>query len=62
MRRALLRSRPRLLISASLAAALAMSLSGLAALAGPASASTPVVVTLGFDDGTVDQFDQGFPA
>ena len=61
MRRALLRTRPRLLISASLAAALAMSLSGLAALAAPASASKPVVVTLGFDDGTVDQFDQGFP-
>jgi peptidoglycan/xylan/chitin deacetylase (PgdA/CDA1 family) len=38
-----------------------MSLSSLAALATPASASTPVVVTLGFDDGTVDQFDQGFP-
>jgi hypothetical protein len=26
-----------------------------------AAASTPVVVTLGFDDGTVDQFDIGFP-
>jgi peptidoglycan/xylan/chitin deacetylase (PgdA/CDA1 family) len=61
MRRGLLRTRPRLLISASLAAGLVMSMSGLAALAGPASASTPVVVTLGFDDGTVDQFDQGFP-
>ncbi|HEX7995572.1 MAG TPA: polysaccharide deacetylase family protein, partial [Streptosporangiaceae bacterium] len=61
MRRALSRTRPRLLMSATLAGALAMSLSGLAALATPASASTPVVVTLGFDDGTVDQFDQGFP-
>src|SRR5262249_58837845 len=27
----------------------------------PAGASSPVVVTLGFDDGTVDQFDNGFP-
>jgi hypothetical protein len=27
----------------------------------PAAASTPVVVTLGFDDGTVDQFNNGFP-
>jgi peptidoglycan/xylan/chitin deacetylase (PgdA/CDA1 family) len=27
----------------------------------PAAASTPVVVTLGFDDGTVDQFINGFP-
>jgi peptidoglycan/xylan/chitin deacetylase (PgdA/CDA1 family) len=48
-------------MSATLAGALVMSLSGLAALATPASASTPVVVTLGFDDGTVDQFDHGFP-
>jgi len=36
-------------------------MSGLAAVATPASASTPVVVTLGFDDGTVDQFNFGFP-
>ena len=27
----------------------------------PALASTPTIVTLGFDDGTVDQFDQAFP-
>lgn len=27
----------------------------------PAAASTPAVVTLGFDDGTVDQFTNGFP-
>jgi peptidoglycan/xylan/chitin deacetylase (PgdA/CDA1 family) len=26
-----------------------------------ARASTPTIVTLGFDDGTVDQFDNGFP-
>ena len=29
--------------------------------AAPAAAVTPTVVTLGFDDGTVDQFDNGFP-
>jgi len=61
MRWSLPRSRSRLLISATGAAALAMSFSGLAAVATPAAASTPVVVTLGFDDGTVDQFDHGFP-
>ena len=38
-----------------------MSVSGLAAVATPAAASTPVIVTLGFDDGTVDQFLHGFP-
>jgi hypothetical protein len=27
----------------------------------PAEASTPTVVTIGFDDGTVDQFNNGFP-
>ena len=27
----------------------------------PAGAVTPTVVTLGFDDGTIDQFDNGFP-
>jgi peptidoglycan/xylan/chitin deacetylase (PgdA/CDA1 family) len=61
MRRSLLRTRLRLLFSATVAGALAMSFSGLAALATPAAASTPVVVTLGFDDGTVDQFNNGFP-
>jgi hypothetical protein len=29
--------------------------------AAPAAAATPTVVTLGFDDGTVDQFTEGFP-
>jgi hypothetical protein len=29
--------------------------------AAPAGASTPTVVTIGFDDGTVDQFNNGFP-
>ncbi|MGN6793141.1 MAG: polysaccharide deacetylase family protein [Streptosporangiaceae bacterium] len=61
MRRSLSRFRPRFLISATAAGALALSLSGLAAFATPAAASTPVVVTLGFDDGTVDQFNFGFP-
>ena len=41
--------------------ALATSLLTLAAQAPPAAASTPVVVTIGFDDGTVDQFTNGFP-
>jgi peptidoglycan/xylan/chitin deacetylase (PgdA/CDA1 family) len=27
----------------------------------PAAAATPTIVTLGFDDGTVDQFDNAFP-
>ncbi|HKR72310.1 MAG TPA: polysaccharide deacetylase family protein [Streptosporangiaceae bacterium] len=61
MRWSLPRSRSRLLISATAAGALAMSVSGLAAVATPAAASTPVIVTLGFDDGTVDQFLHGFP-
>jgi len=61
MRWSLPRGRSRLLISATAAGALVMSMSGLAAVATPASASTPVVVTLGFDDGTVDQFNFGFP-
>ena len=42
-------------------AAIVTSLSSLGMWTAPASASTPTVVTLGFDDGTVDQFDQGFP-
>src|SRR5262249_14593558 len=61
MRRSLTRARLGRLIPATAAAALAMSLSGWAALATPAAASTPVVVTLGFDDGTVDQYNFGFP-
>jgi hypothetical protein len=43
------------------AAALVTSLSGGALSAAPAAASTPAVVTIGFDDGTVDQFDNAFP-
>jgi peptidoglycan/xylan/chitin deacetylase (PgdA/CDA1 family) len=53
--------RPRMLISAAAAASLTASLSIWAMPAAPASASTPVVVTLGFDDGTLDQFTNGFP-
>jgi peptidoglycan/xylan/chitin deacetylase (PgdA/CDA1 family) len=43
------------------AAAALVTLLNLGMWAGPASASTPTVVTIGFDDGTVDQFDHGFP-
>jgi len=42
-------------------AALVTSLSSWALWASPAAASTPAVVTIGFDDGTADQFDQAFP-
>jgi len=47
--------------SVAAAAALVTSLSSWALWAAPAAATTPTVVTLGFDDGTVDQFDFGFP-
>ena len=53
--------RPRIVTSVAAAAALVTSLSSWAMWAAPAAASTPTVVTLGFDDGTVDQFDHGFP-
>jgi peptidoglycan/xylan/chitin deacetylase (PgdA/CDA1 family) len=53
-------ARPTILVWAA-AAALTTSLSICAAPATPAAASTPVVVTLGFDDGTVDQFNFGYP-
>ncbi len=53
--------RPKILTSVAAAAALATSLSGWAMWAAPAAAATPTVVTLGFDDGTVDQFGHGFP-
>lgn len=55
------RTRPRWLISAAAVGALTVSLSSWAMPAPRAAASTPVVVTLGFDDGTVDQFTNGFP-
>src|SRR5947209_4323113 len=51
-------SRLRILASAVAAAAV---VTGWGAWAGPAAASTPAVVTIGFDDGTVDQFSNGFP-
>src|SRR6516165_3343206 len=55
-------ARPRLLISAAAAAGALMTPLAIGAMpAPPAAASTPVVVTLGFDDGTVDQFANGFP-
>src|SRR5262249_27762643 len=53
--------RPRILISVAAAGALTTSLSAWALLAAPAAASAPAVVTIGFDDGTVDQFTNGFP-
>ena len=56
-----LRGRPAILTSLAAAAALVMSLPGWALWAAPTAASTPAVVTIGFDDGTVDQFDNGFP-
>jgi len=52
---------PRILISVAAAGALMTPLSFWAMSTPPAAASSPVVVTLGFDDGTVDQFDNGFP-
>jgi len=55
------RGRARKLTSLAAAAVLVTSLSGWALWAAPAAASTPVVVTIGFDDGTVDQFDHGLP-
>jgi len=54
-------ARPRILISVAAAGALMTPLSFWAMSTPPAAASSPVVVTLGFDDGTVDQFDNGFP-
>src|SRR5262249_61703242 len=55
------RGRARNLTSLAAAVALVTSLSGWALWAAPAAAATPTVVTLGFDDGTVHQFDHGFP-
>jgi peptidoglycan/xylan/chitin deacetylase (PgdA/CDA1 family) len=45
----------------ALGALIAPLLTWTAATAPPAAASTPPVVTLGFDDGTIDQFMNGFP-
>jgi peptidoglycan/xylan/chitin deacetylase (PgdA/CDA1 family) len=53
--------RPRVLIAVAAAGTLLASASIWAIPATTAGASTPVVVTLGFDDGTVDQFANGFP-
>ena len=61
-RRALLSDlRPRVLIVVAAAGTLLASASIWAISATTAVASTPVVVTLGFDDGTVDQFNNAFP-
>jgi hypothetical protein len=53
--------RPGILTSVAAAAALVTSLSSWVMWTVPAAASTPAVVTIGFDDGTVDQFNNGFP-
>jgi peptidoglycan/xylan/chitin deacetylase (PgdA/CDA1 family) len=55
------RVRSAILTTVAAAAALVTSLSGGALSGAPAAASTPAVVTIGFDDGTVDQFNNGFP-
>src|SRR5215831_15284150 len=47
--------------SMAASATLVTLLSSMGMWTAPASASTPTVVTLGFDDGTVDQFDHAFP-
>ncbi|HEV2450507.1 MAG TPA: polysaccharide deacetylase family protein [Streptosporangiaceae bacterium] len=51
----------RILLPVAAVGTLMASLSVWAIPAEQAAASTPVVVTLGFDDGTVDQFTNGFP-
>jgi peptidoglycan/xylan/chitin deacetylase (PgdA/CDA1 family) len=61
MRRSEKRTRRRF---PAMAGALVVSLMSLLSTAGsapPAHATTPTVVTIGFDDGTVDQFLYGFP-
>ncbi len=55
------RVRSRILLSAAAVGALTTSLLSWAVSTPPAAASTPTVVTIGFDDGTVDQFNNGFP-
>src|SRR5215470_16814310 len=52
---------PRMLVSVAATATLTASASIWAISAPLAAASAPAVVTLGFDDGTVDQFTNGFP-
>ena len=54
MRAPWLRTRLSVLLPVAAAATLVASASIWAISAPPAAASTPVVVTLGFDDGTVD--------
>jgi peptidoglycan/xylan/chitin deacetylase (PgdA/CDA1 family) len=61
MRAPWFRARLSVLLPVTVAATLMASASIWAISAPPAAASTPVVVTLGFDDGTVDQFTNGFP-
>jgi peptidoglycan/xylan/chitin deacetylase (PgdA/CDA1 family) len=56
-----LRVRSRILTLAAAAAAVATWLPSGALWTPPAAASTPTIVTIGFDDGTVDQFSNGAP-
>src|SRR2546427_12613694 len=60
-RKTLARTRSALVTSVVTVGALLTPLLGWTAAAPPAAASTPTVVTLGFDDGTIDQFVNGFP-
>src|SRR2546423_1016237 len=60
-RRRRLRGRPTALASVMALGTLMAPLLTWTAAAPPAGASTPTVVTLGFDDGTIDQFVNGFP-
>jgi polysaccharide deacetylase len=53
--------RTKILSSLAALGALAAMLTSWVTTATPAAAVTPTIVTLGFDDGTVDQFDNGYP-
>jgi len=53
--------RPGIPTAVAAATALVTWLPGGVMWTAPAAASTPAVVTLGFDDGTVDQFTNGYP-
>lgn len=60
-RKTMARTRSRLVTSVVALGAIISPLLTWTASAPPAAASTPTVVTLGFDDGTLDQFVTGFP-
>lgn len=56
-----IRVRSPIFVSVAAAGTLTTCLSGLGVWTAPAAASTPTVVTIGFDDGTVDQVNNAFP-